>query len=53
MQQIKLHFFKKKYTLQVYLANKIIMDIFEVKLSSKAESDLKKIPVHIVFKLQV
>jgi len=29
------------------------MDIFEVKLSSKAEDDLKKIPSHIVFKLQV
>lgn len=46
-------FMKKMYPLKVYLANKIIMDIFEVKLSSKAKSDLKKIPVHIVFKLQV
>ncbi|MCH9717789.1 MAG: hypothetical protein K0U24_07525 [Gammaproteobacteria bacterium] len=29
------------------------MDVFEVKLSNKAENDLKKIPLHIVFKLQV
>lgn len=29
------------------------MDIFEVKLSRKAEDDLIKIPGHIVFKLQV
>jgi proteic killer suppression protein len=29
------------------------MDVFEVKLSSKAEHDLRKIPAHIVFKLQV
>ncbi|MDX2346686.1 MAG: hypothetical protein QNK11_07450 [Legionella sp.] len=31
----------------------INMDVFEVKLSTKAENDLRKIPSYIVFKLQV
>jgi toxin HigB-1 len=29
------------------------MDIFEVILTKKAQNELKKIPLHIVFKLQV
>ena len=29
------------------------MDIFEVKLSEKAEDNLRKLPGHIVFKLQI
>lgn len=28
------------------------MDIFEVRLSKQAEKDLKRIPMHVVFKLQ-
>lgn len=29
------------------------MDIFEVKISKKAEKDLRNIPTHISFKLQI
>lgn len=28
------------------------MDIFDVRLSEKAENDLKQVPVHVAFKLQ-